>query len=431
MATEARDQYELDEATARRIYREDIREDLFQNAKPASSPAFVLLGGQPGAGKTASQRAIESGFAGKEGIVAIIGDDFRRFHPLNNELMARDDKTAAIYTGPDSGRWVRMAAEDARAGHYNVLMETTLRQPAVATSTMQAFKEAGYRTELRVLAVPWELSEQGIQARYELQKMDRGIGRMTPAESHRVAFENLPTSVRAVEEGKLADRILVVRRDGSPIYENHLNNGQWARSPRAAEFVAWERGRPWAADELARYAAGNGVIRDFMHRPERLATIAEMEMFDQRAHEGEKGIAARSAAGPDFARAEAARLLGEGVAIEAARADATYYGRIVGETPTHWIQDFPSTHGTVAVLHEKRNVEGVELGQSGALHYSGEHAAMRERREHDAGVTAELSRDGRLLDQKEHEALEAAHGHRKPEHHHDSKEIDERGIGSR
>ena len=297
MATEKPDPYKLDERLAQRIYEVEIRGKLFRGKKPAHAPVFILLGGQPGAGKTASQSVITREFADNGGIVAIIGDDLRRFHPLNDVLMRQDDKTAAIHTGPDSGRWVEMAAREALHGRYNVLMETTLRRPELAASTMREFKDAGYRTELRALAVPWELSEQGIQARYELQKMDRGVGRMTPAESHRVAFENLPASVRVVEERKLADRILIVRRDGSPIYENFLVNGQWKREPRAAQFVARERNRPWTAREQAQYAAVSGAIRDLMHRPERRATIAELEAFELRVRAAAKNMAARTAAG--------------------------------------------------------------------------------------------------------------------------------------
>jgi UDP-N-acetylglucosamine kinase len=50
---------EVTAAEADRIYRVEVRTFLFDTAAPATEPRLVLLGGQPGAGKSRATRAIE------------------------------------------------------------------------------------------------------------------------------------------------------------------------------------------------------------------------------------------------------------------------------------------------------------------------------------------------------------------------------------
>ncbi len=69
----------------------------------------------------------------------------------------------------------------------------------------------------------------------------------------------------------------------------------------------------------------------------------------------------------DSTKAAARRLLGkEGAAVREASGSGVYVGAVIGETPTHWIQRLsPNT----AVLHDKRKVSGLAVGQAGTLRY--------------------------------------------------------------
>ncbi|RSS84927.1 ATP/GTP-binding protein, partial [Streptomyces sp. WAC02707] len=60
-----------------------------------------------------------------------------------------------------------------------------------------------------------------------------------------------PVTLAAVETEQLADRITVVRRDGTVLYDNEFTGGVWRRRTAADRAVTCERRRPWSAIETA------------------------------------------------------------------------------------------------------------------------------------------------------------------------------------
>lgn len=75
------DQYRLDEEAHQAIFEQDIKPDLFADAKPSGQPVAVIFGGQPGAGKSAAVDAALVELDVRGGAAQIIGDDLRGYHP--------------------------------------------------------------------------------------------------------------------------------------------------------------------------------------------------------------------------------------------------------------------------------------------------------------------------------------------------------------
>lgn len=236
----------------RHIYETRIAPDLFRSAQPVERPTAVVLGGQPGAGKTPMQNLVAREFADKGGIVKIIGDDLRAYLPHYKALQRADDKTAAFYTDRDSGRLVEMAIAEAAQRRINVLVEGTMRSPEVVAKTLRDFREAGFQTDARALAVSPELSGLGILQRYAAQKESRGVGRMTTSEAHHAALAGMLATLDRIQDERLADRLSVYRRGGEVIGRFDLSGPAKADAPRARELVERERSRPLTAEE-ARY----------------------------------------------------------------------------------------------------------------------------------------------------------------------------------
>lgn len=69
--------YQLSPEAHERIFREEIIPELTAGLRGADQPAAVVLGGQPGAGKSAMQSAAEKEFHSRGGALAIVGDDLR------------------------------------------------------------------------------------------------------------------------------------------------------------------------------------------------------------------------------------------------------------------------------------------------------------------------------------------------------------------
>ncbi|MGK9086593.1 zeta toxin family protein [Brucella intermedia] len=107
--------YALSEAQHERIFRNIIVNDYFApEAKASIRPTDIILGGQPGAGKTSLLKPAERDLNALGNTITINGDDLRVFHPQYRSLQEKDAENAARYTDLDSGRWVeKLIAEDA------------------------------------------------------------------------------------------------------------------------------------------------------------------------------------------------------------------------------------------------------------------------------------------------------------------------------
>lgn len=246
------ERYSLASDRLRQIYNEDAAPVIFRSAQPVERPTAILLGGQPGAGKTPRQHQADREFFGKGGVAKIIGDDLRAFLPHYRRLQRENDQTAAFYTDRDSGRLVEMALTDAAKRRVNVLVEGTMRSPDVVAATLQRFRDAGYQTEARALAVSPELSSLGIMQRYIAQKESRGVGRMTTPQAHQAALDGMVDTLDRLQDGRLADRLTIYRRGGEVIHTFDLAGPSQPGELRAREIVESERNRP-LSPELRAY----------------------------------------------------------------------------------------------------------------------------------------------------------------------------------
>ena len=271
------DQYRLGEAEHQAIFEQRIKPDLFADMPSSSQPVAVIFGGQPGAGKSAAVDEAAKEISVRGGVVQIIGDDLRDYHPWYSRLMKADDKTAAFYTDRDTGRWVEKAIAEAKARRVNVVIEGTMRDGDKVAATMNSLHEAGYQIDARALAVPWCLSEQGILQRYERQKHNRGAGRMTTPEAHQAAYAGMLQTLDRIEQEKLAERVTIYRRGAEAIYSNEVQNGQWVRKPQARVVVEAERARPMTLQEQQEYAKGLDDLAELLARPERQASAGEIQ----------------------------------------------------------------------------------------------------------------------------------------------------------
>ena len=174
----------LPEAEHERIFRQRIVPSLFDRTRPVDTPTAIILGGQPGAGKTAIQMRARKDLEQLGSTVVISGDDLRSFHPAYARLQRSAPATAAFHTDRDSGRWVEMAITEAIDHKVNIVIESTMRDPLVLESTAAKLRANGYQIEARALAVNERLSWQGVHQRYEAMMAAGRAARFTVRASH-------------------------------------------------------------------------------------------------------------------------------------------------------------------------------------------------------------------------------------------------------
>jgi predicted ABC-type ATPase len=224
-----------------------------KEATARTSPVAVFVAGQPGVGKSTFAESVHHALAHRGGAVRIGSDDYKRAHPCYPALLAVDDRSAGVRTRPDTRRWQAEVEHYTRRHRLNAVIETALADPEDARTTIGAYRRAGHRVELAVLAVPEALSSLAVLHRYLQQVRATGTGRYVSAQNHDRCSRELPETLRIIETERLANLVTVIGANGIRYLNRLAPNGSWSRPPRAAQAVAVERMRPWTATESERF----------------------------------------------------------------------------------------------------------------------------------------------------------------------------------
>ena len=208
------------------------------------NPKAFLLGGQPGAGKSALENMINI----ENKYVSISGDDYRKFHPLYDKLNKIYGKDASKYTQKWSGEMVEYLLKEARKEKWNVILEGTLRKAELPIREAKDFKENGYSVELYVVAVKPEKSYLATLQRYEEMIVRCRIPRMTPKEHHDLVVNNIGNNLEIIYNSKAFDNIKLFDRENNLLYNYRKNLDISPKNILEKEFF-----REWKIEEIKNF----------------------------------------------------------------------------------------------------------------------------------------------------------------------------------
>ncbi|WP_331718909.1 zeta toxin family protein (plasmid) [Streptomyces virginiae] len=228
-------------------------------------PAVVFVAGQPGAGKTQIADLVQAALDRRGGAVRICSDLYKPVHPHYAELLASDVRTAGVKVRPDTRRWQATLEEHVRAHGFDAVVESALADPAEFRTSATAYRQAGHRIEVVGVATADAWSQLGVLDRFLSEAIDGG-GRYVSWENHDTCAQQMLVTLAVIESEQLADHITVVRRDGTVLYDNELTGGVWRRRPSADRAVAYERSRPWSAQETALFRRDLARTDQRLHR---------------------------------------------------------------------------------------------------------------------------------------------------------------------
>lgn len=241
---------ELGEAEHRRVLAEFL--PLWtRGAVEQERPVVVVVAGPPGAGKTVVADLVGAALARRGGAVRVCRDLYKRTHRAYGALLAADVRTAGVKVRADTSRWQAGVEEYVRVRRFDAVVESALADAGEFRASSAAYRHSGHRIEVVVVATAEAWSQLGT--------LDRLLDAAAASEDARfVGWDNLdactaglPVTLAIVEAEQLADRITVVRRDGTVLYDNELVDGTWRRRTAADRAVTHEWRRPWSATETA------------------------------------------------------------------------------------------------------------------------------------------------------------------------------------
>jgi predicted kinase len=331
------------------IFRNDILPDYLPEAmRQAGRPRMILLGGQPGAGKTAVLIAshVELDEAGMT--IRIVGDDLRSYHPQFLVFQQQDPETASQFTQLDAGRWTEKLLAAAVERKVNIVFETTMRTPENVARVIGMARAGGYNIEARAVAVNPRLSWQGNHYRFEVMLHAGDAARFPPQHVHDAAVTGLRVSLEKIETENLANRVQLRTRGGTVLYDNERGPDGWSRSRQVRAALEREQTRPMTRGELQRFAD------DWSH------VLGRME--DRNAPE-DRIAAVRARAAEDVSHLLAQRR-------EADRDDGSRRGRSIFQPRADALRMFIELYDNALRDAERRPIGNIEAHAVGRLSQS-------------------------------------------------------------
>jgi len=189
-------------------------------------PTAVILGGQPGAGKSNILADIGE-IAGKKSseFIQINGDVYRAWHPSLKEICQIAGELHPTFTQPFVNRMVQASLDRALEEKKSFVVEGTFRTFETPHSTIMKAKDAGYSVFVGIKTCPKEVSKQRTIDRFEAEVQAGIIGaRPVDPSAHDKTVAELPGNADRVLIESKPDRFLVFN-DNQVLFDSFKDKG--------------------------------------------------------------------------------------------------------------------------------------------------------------------------------------------------------------
>ena len=166
--------YRLEASSHESVYKEEIEPAYFLTSSPVERPKLIIVGGQPGAGKTKVLEMAKKKFADNN-VVVVNTDDLREYHPQFEELAIADDRQCASHTHEDASGWNHQLLSRSLETRRNVILEGVFKNSKKLLDIAELARKHGYEVSFSVVAVNKRFSIWGIHKRYEKEKLAKGV----------------------------------------------------------------------------------------------------------------------------------------------------------------------------------------------------------------------------------------------------------------
>ncbi|WP_261994314.1 zeta toxin family protein, partial [Streptomyces sp. t39] len=193
---------------------------------------------------------------------------------------------------PDTSFWQAAVEEYVRDHGLDAVVESALADPDDFRASAAAYRRSRHRIEVVALATPEASVRKRSMMPSWLNASGGAGGRFVTWANHDSCAKNMLATLAVIEAEQLADRITVVTRSGTVLYDNELVAGAWRRRPAADKAVARGRSRAWTAretavfqQEIARAGAG--------HHGDAVGELLGLDDRERREHVLRAGVMVR------------------------------------------------------------------------------------------------------------------------------------------
>lgn len=216
------EEYSLDYSEFNKIQL-NIIELYTRSFTSVDNPTSIILGGQPGSGKTELEKIAFSNL--KNNAVICNVDNLKDFHPKSFEIKKRYPDYFTELTSKYAHEWNLALRNYCIENNLNFILETTLNSGENINSIINNLKRNDYKVNIYLLSVPKEISKIGCYIRYE-ESLNLNIPfRKISSISHDQRFNAIPEAIKLIEKEKNYNYIYLFGRTIMDLnYKNeHLN----------------------------------------------------------------------------------------------------------------------------------------------------------------------------------------------------------------
>lgn len=193
-----------------------VKHDVIAGKSGVDAPVAIVLGGQPGAGKSNLYIWAKERF--DQNIVELDCDAFREYHP-DSEILAFDPDTFGTNTNQFAFDTVDRLIEELSEYKFNMIIESSMKTPNSAYSNHAQLTPKGYSVEAQIMATSKEESWKGVLDRYQ-SNLEKGLlPRLVPQGVHDFVVEHYPDSADEIFKSGKMSNIQVYNRNRDLLYD--------------------------------------------------------------------------------------------------------------------------------------------------------------------------------------------------------------------
>lgn len=215
--------FDIPEEEALEIFKKMIAPQITAGISPQKTREAILLGGQPGSGKSSLAREL---LKMKREIVFINGDDLRAYHTKYYFYLKENDIEVADMTQAVCNFWIEALIKKCIEQELNIMIEGTMRKNNVPLETARMLKNADYSVNVAVVSAPYELSLASLEYRYQELKRLGIPARFTKKESHDEAFRNIENTLAGLVDSGFCEKFHVFERYLNEFIESSFGQEQ-------------------------------------------------------------------------------------------------------------------------------------------------------------------------------------------------------------
>ena len=172
-------------------------------------PSLVFVSGQTGCGKSEVIKMLKKE---KPNQVIYSFDEIRAMHPRYEQAVVEFNGDTHAVLFPDTDWACKELLVYCKKNRLNVVKEATMRRKEDIIETANEFRNAGYKIDIRLMAVPSIDSYVGTLERYVSQLSNGEVGRWISREVHDVTYNKIPETLKYLTDERIFDTITIYKR---------------------------------------------------------------------------------------------------------------------------------------------------------------------------------------------------------------------------